>query len=47
MKAWPGAKRCNAAATSSGHAFTVPDVLFAKITDAQREGWAEDFAGTR
>ncbi|MGB3554012.1 MAG: methionine--tRNA ligase, partial [Jannaschia sp.] len=30
-----------------GHAFTVPDVLFAKITDEQRESWAEQFAGTR
>ncbi|WP_428515499.1 methionine--tRNA ligase [Roseovarius sp.] len=30
-----------------GHAFTVPDVLFAKITDDQREEWATRFAGTR
>ncbi|MFN3209653.1 MAG: methionine--tRNA ligase [Roseovarius sp.] len=30
-----------------GHAFTVPDVLFAKITDDQREDWAARFAGTR
>ncbi|QFT93813.1 Methionine--tRNA ligase [Roseovarius sp. THAF9] len=30
-----------------GHAFTVPDVLFAKITDDQREEWAERFAGRR
>ncbi|HGG63781.1 MAG TPA: methionine--tRNA ligase, partial [Rhodobacteraceae bacterium] len=31
----------------AGHAFTVPDVLFAKITDDQREEWQEKFAGKR
>jgi methionyl-tRNA synthetase len=30
-----------------GHAFTVPDVLFAKITDDQRDDWAARFSGTR
>ncbi|MEM8617988.1 MAG: hypothetical protein AAGF20_13770, partial [Pseudomonadota bacterium] len=30
-----------------GHAFTVPDVLFAKISDEQREEWATKFAGKR
>ncbi|KRS12791.1 methionyl-tRNA synthetase [Roseovarius atlanticus] len=30
-----------------GHAFTVPEVLFAKITDDQREEWAARFSGTR
>ncbi|QUJ75249.1 methionine--tRNA ligase [Sulfitobacter albidus] len=30
-----------------GHAFDVPEVLFAKITDEQREDWAERFAGVR
>ncbi|PWJ10356.1 methionine--tRNA ligase [Jannaschia seohaensis] len=30
-----------------GHVFEVPDVLFAKITDAQREDWATRFSGTR
>ena len=30
-----------------GHEFTVPEVLFAKITDEQREEWAERFSGTR
>jgi len=30
-----------------GHAFDVPEVLFAKITDEQREEWAEKFAGVR
>jgi methionyl-tRNA synthetase len=30
-----------------GHAFTVPDVTFRKITDVEREEWQERFAGTR
>jgi len=29
------------------HAFTVPEVLFAKITDEQTAEWTERFAGTR
>jgi methionyl-tRNA synthetase len=31
----------------AGHAFTVPDVLFAKITDDQRADWEARFSGTR
>jgi methionyl-tRNA synthetase len=31
----------------AGHTFTVPEVTFAKITDAQRIEWNEKFAGTR
>ena len=34
-------------ALSTDHAFTVPEVLFAKIDDETREGWAERFAGKR
>ncbi|MBI6629996.1 methionine--tRNA ligase [Pontibaca salina] len=30
-----------------GHDFEVPEVLFAKITDAQREDWQERFSGQR
>ncbi|MRX50755.1 methionine--tRNA ligase [Paracoccus sp. S-4012] len=30
-----------------GHAFTVPEVLFAKITDEQRAEWEERFKGVR
>jgi methionyl-tRNA synthetase len=30
-----------------GHEFSVPDVLFAKIADDEREGWQAEFAGTR
>ena len=32
---------------SPGHAFTVPEVLFAKITDEQREEWQAKFSDTR
>jgi methionyl-tRNA synthetase len=31
----------------AGHEFSVPDVLFAKITDERREEWQDRFAGTR
>ncbi|WP_039016910.1 methionine--tRNA ligase [Halocynthiibacter namhaensis] len=31
----------------AGHAFEVPEVLFAKITDEDREIWQEKFSGTR
>ena len=43
--AWPDA--VDLAALKPGHAFAVPDVLFAKIDDAQREAWQAEFAGTR
>ncbi|GIT89940.1 methionine--tRNA ligase [Jannaschia pagri] len=45
--AWPEDVRVALAVLPAGHGFTVPDVLFAKITDDQREDWAERFAGTR
>ena len=32
---------------TAGHEFSVPDVLFAKITDEQRKEWQDRFAGTR
>ncbi len=31
----------------AGHAFQVPEVLFAKISDDNREAWAEQFSGMR
>ncbi|MDO5370355.1 methionine--tRNA ligase [Paracoccus sp. (in: a-proteobacteria)] len=31
----------------AGHAFEVPDVLFAKITDEQRDDWQDRFRGVR
>ncbi|MFU8882139.1 MAG: methionine--tRNA ligase [Rhodobacterales bacterium] len=34
-------------ALPAGHAFTVPEVLFTKITDEQREDWQTRFAGIR
>ncbi|ALG89366.1 MULTISPECIES: methionine--tRNA ligase [Actibacterium] len=44
---WPDDVPAALAALPSGHAFTVPDVLFRKITDEEREGWQEKFAGAR
>ena len=32
---------------ASGHGFTVPDNLFNKISDEDRESWSARFAGTR
>ncbi|MCW8841793.1 MAG: methionine--tRNA ligase, partial [Rhodobacteraceae bacterium] len=45
--AWPDDVPAALAALPPGHAFTVPDVTFRKITDAEREDWQERFAGTR
>ncbi|WP_170784540.1 methionine--tRNA ligase [Ruegeria lacuscaerulensis] len=44
---WPDQVAEALEALPAGHAFTVPDVLFAKITDEQREDWETRFAGTR
>ena len=44
---WPDDVEAALSALPAGHAFTVPDVLFAKIDDATREAWAERFAGRR
>lgn len=45
--AWPGDVADALTALPAGHAFTVPEVLFRKITDEERAEWAEKFAGTR
>ena len=44
---WPGDMKAALTALPEGHAFTVPDVLFAKISDDDREGWQAKFAGVR
>ncbi|WP_227269298.1 methionine--tRNA ligase [Roseobacter weihaiensis] len=43
---WPESANTAVDQLKAGHAFTVPDVLFAKITDEQREKWQSDFSGT-
>jgi len=46
--AWPeGDLGAWLTALPAGHAFTVPEVLFGKITDEQREDWQTRFAGIR
>ena len=44
---WPEDVAEAVTALPEGHDFTVPEVLFAKITDDQRTEWAERFSGTR
>ncbi|MEM9551761.1 MAG: methionine--tRNA ligase [Pseudomonadota bacterium] len=44
---WPDDVDAALRALTPGHAFAVPDVLFAKITDDQRADWQIRFAGTR
>ncbi|WP_370207251.1 methionine--tRNA ligase [Pararhodobacter marinus] len=44
---WPADMGAALAALPAGHAFTTPEVLFAKISDEQREDWQNRFAGTR
>ena len=45
--AWPDDLSAALSALPEGHAFSVPDVLFAKISDEDREDWQTRFAGTR
>ncbi|MCP4819569.1 MAG: methionine--tRNA ligase [Shimia sp.] len=44
---WPDDVAASLQALAPGHAFTVPDVTFRKITDDEREEWQEKFAGKR
>ncbi len=44
---WPGDMEAALTALPGGHGFTVPDVLFAKIGDEEREDWQARFSGTR
>ncbi len=45
--AWPSDVAAAVMALRAGHAFTVPDNLFRKVTDEERDAWADRFAGTR
>jgi len=44
---WPEETEAALSVLPAGHAFTVPDVLFAKIADEARTDWAARFAGVR
>ena len=44
---WPDDVPAALAGLAPGHSFEVPEVLFAKITDEDREIWSERFAGKR
>ncbi len=44
---WPADLTDALSALPAGHGFTVPDVLFRKITDEERETWHAQFAGAR
>ena len=44
---WPQDVAAALTALPPGHAFDVPEVLFAKITDEQRTEWEERFKGVR
>lgn len=44
---WPEDVVSSLSALEPGHSFTVPHVLFAKITNEQREDWETRFAGVR
>jgi len=44
---WPDDPAAALDVLKPGHAFEVPDVLFAKISDEDREGWQAAFAGAR
>ena len=44
---WPGDLATALTALPPGHAFEVPEVLFAKISDEDRADWQARFAGQR
>ncbi|MEL6594898.1 MAG: methionine--tRNA ligase [Pseudomonadota bacterium] len=45
--AWPDDVAAALEALAPGHAFTVPDVTFRKITDEERADWQQRFSGIR
>ena len=44
---WPADVGAALEVLPAGHAFTVPEVLFAKISDESRDEWQERFKGIR
>ena len=44
---WPDDVPAALGKLATNHAFEVPEVLFAKISDEDRENWSERFAGKR
>ncbi|MBB1491229.1 methionine--tRNA ligase [Paracoccus sp. MC1854] len=46
-RSWPDNVTAALDTLTAGHAFEVPEVLFAKITDEQRDEWQERFQGVR
>ncbi|MCU0909607.1 MAG: class I tRNA ligase family protein, partial [Rhodobacteraceae bacterium] len=46
-EAWPDDVAAALTVLPPGHGFTTAEVLFAKITDDQRQDWATRFAGVR
>ena len=44
---WPTDMAAALETLPAGHEFVVPDVLFQKISDEERSGWQEKFAGKR
>ncbi len=44
---WPEDAKSALEVLAPGHAFTVPDVTFRKVSDEEREEWQEKFAGKR
>ncbi len=46
-RTWPGTMAEALGALKPGHAFATPEVLFAKISDEEREEWQKRFAGIR
>ena len=44
---WPDDVEAALTTLSAGHAFTVPDNLFGKITDEDRADWQARFSGVR
>ena len=44
---WPEDVEAALTTMAEGHVFSVPEVTFRKITDAERDEWQERFSGTR